>query len=137
MLVYFGYAYCPDVCPTTLQTMTGALDLLGPAAAAVVPVFITVDPARDTPAALGEYVKLFDSRLVGLTGTAAQVAAAERAYGVQSKQAAATSVGGYLIDHTSYVYLRGPKGSLRKLFPAGTNEADMAQSIAATMAGRG
>jgi protein SCO1/2 len=69
MLVYFGYTFCPDVCPTDLQTISAAMDRLGPLAQRLVPVFITVDPERDTPAALAEYTKLFDERLVGLSGS--------------------------------------------------------------------
>ncbi|MGH7211383.1 MAG: SCO family protein, partial [Acetobacteraceae bacterium] len=74
MLLYFGYTFCPDVCPTELQTIATALGKLGPAATAVVPIFVSVDPARDTPAVLAKYVKLFSKRLVGLTGTPAEIA---------------------------------------------------------------
>ena len=78
MLIYFGYTFCPDVCPTELGTMAAALDLLGAAPRAVVPVFITVDPERDTPAHLADYVCRFHPRLVGLTGTPEQVRQAAR-----------------------------------------------------------
>lgn len=73
--VYFGYTYCPDICPTTLQAIANRLDLLGSKANAVAPVFITVDPARDTPAVTKRYTAAFSSRLIGLTGTAAEIAA--------------------------------------------------------------
>ncbi|MCS6922259.1 MAG: SCO family protein, partial [Elioraea sp.] len=79
MLIYFGFTYCPDVCPTELAKMAAALDLLGPEAEEVVPILISVDPERDTPAALAQYTDLFHPRLIGLTGTEAEIAAAARA----------------------------------------------------------
>ena len=81
MLVFFGFTHCPDICPAELQVMSAALDELGPKADEVVPVFITLDPERDTQAAMGAYVKNFGSRFVGLTGSPEQIAAAAKAYG--------------------------------------------------------
>jgi protein SCO1/2 len=78
MLVYFGYIFCPDVCPTELQAVSASLALLGDQAAKVTPIFITIDPERDTPQAIGEYTRLFDDRLIGLTGTASQIAQAAK-----------------------------------------------------------
>ena len=80
MLVFFGFTHCPDICPAELQVMSAALDELGPKADEVVPVFITLDPERDTQAAMGAYVKNFGSRFVGLTGSPEQIAAAAKAY---------------------------------------------------------
>ena len=80
MLVYFGYTFCPDVCPTTLNEVASALDHLGPKAARLQPVFITVDPKRDTPAVMKQYVAAFTPRLIGLTGTPEQIAAVAKAY---------------------------------------------------------
>ncbi|PWG74094.1 SCO family protein, partial [Enterococcus hirae] len=82
MLIFFGYSFCPDVCPTALQNMTVALDALGPKAARVTPIFITIDPARDTVAALGAYAANFHPRLVALTGTEAEIRAVAKAYRV-------------------------------------------------------
>ena len=135
MLVYFGYSFCPDVCPTELQTMAAALDRLGPLAAKVAPLFITVDPARDTPAALAEYVKLFDPRLVGLSGTEAQVAAVARAYRVYYARAEAKGSTSYLMDHSSFLYLMGPDGTFQALFRQGTSADDLAGAIKARMGG--
>ena len=101
MLVYFGYTYCPDVCPTELQTIAAALESLGPQAAQVVPLFITVDPERDTPAHLAEYVGLFDERLIGLTGTPQQIADVARAYRVYYAKVASTTR-----PHTSWTIRR-------------------------------
>jgi len=111
MLVYFGYAFCPDACPTALQAMTVALNKLGPAAEQIVPIFITVDPERDTPEQLKRYAENFHPRLVALTGTADEVAAAAKAYRVYyAKQKTPDVTGGYLMDHTSIIYLMGRDG---------------------------
>jgi len=85
-LVYFGYTYCPDACPTTLNTIASALDELGPLADRIQPLFITIDAQRDTREVLAQYVKSFGSRVVGLTGTPEQIAAAAKAYGVYYAQ---------------------------------------------------
>jgi cytochrome oxidase Cu insertion factor (SCO1/SenC/PrrC family) len=136
MLIYFGYAYCPDICPTILQTISSALDQLGNKAVQVAPLFITVDPARDTPAAIGQYVALFDPRLIGLTGTSAQINAAQAAYHVYSHKVVSKGDGGYMIDHSSYVYLMGPDGKLKTVFQADTSEADMVDALNSAISGR-
>jgi cytochrome oxidase Cu insertion factor (SCO1/SenC/PrrC family) len=112
MLVYFGYTYCPDVCPTSLNRNIQALDLLDPAEASKIqPILISVDPARDTPAHLKEYVGYFSPRLVGLAGNDEQVAAAAKAYGVYyAKVDNPDDPEHYLVDHTSITYLIGPDG---------------------------
>lgn len=133
MLVYFGYTFCPDVCPTELQAMAASLEALGPLSAQVAPVFITVDPERDTPKAMGEYVKLFDDRLVGLSGTQAQVSVATKAYRVYAVKSESKASSTYLMDHSSFVYLMGPDGKLRMLFKPGTSGADIAAGIKAKM----
>lgn len=135
MLVYFGYAYCPDICPTMLQTISTALDLLGSRAAEVAPLFITVDPDRDTPTAIGQYVALFDQRLIGLTGTQAQIAKAESAYRVSSRRVSLKGDGAYMVDHSSYAYLMDPSGNLAALFKADVSAPDMAAAISAAMQG--
>ena len=135
MLIYFGYTFCPDVCPTELQVMAGALDLLGPAADRVVPLFVTFDPERDTVQTLSEYVKLFHPRLIGLTGTDAQIAAAARAYRVYYAKTTSKDSSSYLMDHSSFIYLMGPDGSLRALFRQGVTPKDLADGIRAKLAG--
>ena len=108
-LIYFGYTLCPDACPTTLNEIAGALAQLGPLAAQVQPLFITVDPERDTKKVLGEYVKAFDPRIIGLTGTPTEIAAAARAYRVYyAKVADKDAPDGYLMDHSSVVYVMRP-----------------------------
>jgi len=129
MVVYFGYTFCPDVCPTELQTISAALDKLGPLAARVVPVFITIDPERDTVAALAEYTKLFDERLVGLTGSKEQIAAAAKSYRVYYARAKAKDNSDYLMDHSSFIYLVGPDGGFRALFRHGIAVQELADGM--------
>jgi cytochrome oxidase Cu insertion factor (SCO1/SenC/PrrC family) len=134
MLVYFGYTFCPDVCPTELQTIAAALDKLGPQGKTVVPLFITVDPERDTPGTLANYVKLFDDRLVGLTGSPEQIASVARAYRVYYAKVTPKDSTTYLMDHSSFIYLMGPDGKLRALFRPGESAQELADGVRARMA---
>jgi protein SCO1/2 len=134
MLIYFGYTFCPDACPTELQTIAAALGRLGPQAAQVAPLFITVDAERDTPAALADYVKLFDDRLIGLTGTPEQIASVARAYRVYYAKVTPKDSTSYLMDHSSFVYLVGPDGQFRALFRQGQSAQELADAIRARMA---
>lgn len=113
-ILYFGYAFCPDVCPTDLALVgrgLKAFEVANPALGAkVVPIFITIDPERDTPSALKPYVAAFHPRLVGLTGTPEQIAAVARAYGVYFKRMETGDPANYLMDHSAMVYLFGPDG---------------------------
>ena len=114
-LIYFGYTFCPDVCPLDTQKMAAAmrgLQARNPAKAArVQPIFITVDPARDTPAVLAEYVRQFHPRLIGLTGSEAQVDAAKKAFKVYAQRAGPAGAKDYLVDHSAMIYLMGPDGA--------------------------
>jgi len=111
MLIYFGFTHCPDICPTGLQTIAMAMDELGSAADKVTPILITVDPERDTPAVMKEYVEAFHERLVGLTGTPEQIAKAARAYRVYyQKVALKDSSLGYSVDHSGFIYLMDGQG---------------------------
>ena len=114
MLVYFGYTYCPDICPTTLGVMADALDKM-PNADRVVPIFITIDPARDKAEVIGRYLKAFGPRFVGLTGDAKAVAAAAEVYRVYYAKRPLKG-GGYAMDHSSYIYLMGPDGKFITVF---------------------
>ena len=126
-LIYFGYTYCPDVCPTSLLLMETAIEKLGPDAARKVNlVFITVDPARDTPELLKGYVTNFGPTFVGLTGTAEQVAAATRSYRVYYQKVPGKDGAPYLMDHSSIVYLLDRNGRFVSHF---THEAK-AEAIA-------
>lgn len=138
MLVYFGYTYCPDICPTALLEMGNALDRLAQSApdkaTRVVPVFISVDPARDGPEQLREYRKLFHPELVALTGSKAQVAAAAAGYKVYFSKADSADAGArndaYLMDHSSFIYLMGPQGRYLTHFPPGTTASVIAEALA-------
>lgn len=113
LLIYFGFTYCPDVCPMALANMTGALDILAKTAperaANVQPLFITVDPERDTPEALGEYMTHFHPRLVGLTGSPAQIGETLATYRVYARKVADEGASDYLMDHSSIIYLMDGK----------------------------
>lgn len=113
-LLYFGYTFCPDVCPTELGYMAKVLRALGPDADRVIPVFITIDPARDSREKLAEYVPLFDKRLIGLTGTQVEIDAVAKAYGVfhQRTNVVTKQDGYYLMDHSSSIFLLDPQGHL-------------------------
>ncbi|MDB5314984.1 MAG: photosynthetic protein synthase [Rhodospirillales bacterium] len=128
-LIYFGFTFCPDVCPTELGVMASAMELLGADAARVTPIFITIDPERDTPAALADYVSRFDERLVGLTGTPEQIRQAARAFRVYFAKVTPPNSSQYLMDHSSLVYLTGPDGRVRQIFRAETGPEAMAASI--------
>lgn len=131
MLVYFGFTYCPDVCPTALTTVGQALTLLGADADKVAPVFITVDPERDTPEQLREYVRHFHPRLTGLTGSKEQIAAVAKAYRVYFAKARPQGApeDEYAMDHTSIVYLMGPDGKFVAHFSHGTEPEAMAARV--------
>lgn len=128
-LIYFGYTYCPDVCPTELQSMSQAVDALGAAGDKVTPVFITVDPERDTVEQLAGYAEHFHPRLVALTGSAEQVAAAAKAYRVYYKKVTEEGSTDYLMDHSSIVYLMDPEGRFLTHFSFGTSAEQMAEKI--------
>jgi protein SCO1 len=128
MLIYFGYTHCPDLCPIDLAVIGAALERLGNAASAIQPLFISVDPERDTPAVLAAFVSSFDKRLIGLTGSEAEIAAVARLYRVHRVryQPASGAAGDYAIDHGSLTYLMGRNGEFVTLLPHNTDAARMA-----------
>ncbi|MEM7400222.1 MAG: SCO family protein, partial [Pseudomonadota bacterium] len=130
MLVFFGFTHCPDICPAELQVMSAALDNVGSKADQVVPVFITVDPERDTPELMAAYVENFGPNFVGLTGSPEAVADAAKAYRVVYQKFQAEGAGGtYSIDHSALVYLMGPDGKFVTHFPYGTSPEKMAETL--------
>ena len=129
MLVFFGYTYCPDVCPTELQVMMAAVESLGAQANRIQPVFITVDPERDTQQVMKAYVENFGPRLTGLTGTAEEIAAVAKAYRVYFAKAGKAATEDYLMDHSSIVYLMGPDGTFVKHFTYTTDAPKLAQAV--------
>jgi protein SCO1 len=120
-IMYFGYTFCPDVCPTDVATIAAALKRIegtdAGLAARIVPIFVTVDPARDTPAVLRQFAAQFHPRLVALTGSARAIADVEKAYAVYARRGATSPGGGYLMDHGRQVYLMAPDGSPVALLP--------------------
>ena len=128
MLVYFGFTYCPDVCPTDLQAIALALDKLGPDGDQVQPIFITVDPERDTAAHLAEYVPLFHPRLIGLTGSFDAIRKVADAYKVYYARVPLKD-GDYTVDHTAYIYLMDRDGNYLGFFPPGTSADRMVEII--------
>jgi protein SCO1/2 len=135
MLVYFGYTFCPDVCPLGLQTIAQALDELPPELQdRVVPLFVTVDPARDTVEVVRDYVGLFHPKLVGLTGSEAEIADMLKTYRVYARKADATAGdAGYLVDHSTFTYLMDTEGQYLTHFGHGTTPEEMAQRLEAAL----
>ena len=134
LLIYFGYTYCPDVCPTALSDMALVMDALDDEAAKLRPMFITIDPLRDTPERLKPYVANFHPKLVGLTGSEAAVAAAAKAYRVYfAKSNTKAGSREYLMDHTSIIYLIGPDGRYLSHFTHGVTAETMAKRIRENM----
>lgn len=126
MLIFFGYTHCPDICPAELQVMAAALDQLGDKAKKVVPIFITLDPERDPPEAVGAYVKNFSPNIVGLTGSMDAISAAAKAYRVSFSKFQDKSGGdNYTIDHSALAYLIGTDGEYIAHIPYGTSVAQM------------
>lgn len=117
MLVFFGFTSCPDICPGGLQVIAGALDKLGSKADNLVPIFITVDPERDTPEKVGAYAHSFSEKLVGLSGTPDEIAAAAKAYRVYYKKVKGSDPQTYNIDHSSIMYLMDEQGEYIAHFP--------------------
>src|SRR4051794_417766 len=131
MLVYFGFTYCPDICPTDLQAIGLALDKLGAEADGVQPLFITVDPERDTVQHLAEYVPMFHPRLIGLTGSAEAIRMAADSYKVYFARvdAGKEDPGYYTVDHTAFIYLMAREGNYLGFFPPGTTADRMVEII--------
>lgn len=134
MLMFFGYTYCPDVCPTELQVMTAALKELGEKGEDVQPIFVSVDPERDTPENVKAYVANFGEGLVGLTGSAEDVAAMAKAYRVFYQKVKGPTDADYAMDHSSIIYLMGPDGKFLKHFTYTTDARALAQGITDAMA---
>jgi cytochrome oxidase Cu insertion factor (SCO1/SenC/PrrC family) len=129
-LVFFGFTSCPDICPAGLQLIAGALVKLGTKAQRITPIFISVDPQRDTPEKLAAYVKNFDPRLVGLTGTPEEIAAVAKAYKVYyAKVPSKERPDDYTMDHTSIIYVMDPKGEFVTHFTPSTSVNDMAAKL--------
>ncbi len=130
VLLYFGYTFCPDVCPATLAEIAKAMEILGEEADRVQVIMITVDPERDSPEKLGEYVAHFDSRFLGATGTLEEIAQVATLYGIFFEKNEGTEATGYLVDHTATQMVIDQEGYLKLVFPFGTPGEDIAADLA-------
>jgi protein SCO1/2 len=128
-LVYFGYASCPDLCPTTLSDFAVVKDELGTAADRVRFILVTVDPERDTPERMEQYLSFFDPDFIGLWGTEAEIEDAKAGYGAISRKVESTSGAGYLVDHSSLIYLIDREGRLRLTYPYGIDPLSIVEDI--------
>ena len=127
-LIAFGYTFCPDICPTTLTEMAAVLKDIGPLAKRLRPIFISIDPERDTLQVLREYTAFFDARIIGMTGSPALVARAAQNFKVRYQKVPKEG-GNYAVDHSAGMYLLGPDGSFAKKYGYGTPPAEIAASI--------
>jgi protein SCO1/2 len=135
LLVYFGFTSCPDSCPTALLEISAALEKLGPDADKLQPLFITVDPRRDTPAVMGNYTQSFDPRIVGLTGTPQQIAAVAQEYGVYyAPRKSGPGAEDYFMDHGTYLYLMDPEGKFVRGLDADTPGERIADAVRGAVA---
>ena len=137
-LMFFGYTYCPDMCPLGLATMAAAYDRLTPEEQArVVPIFVTVDPERDTVEAIADYVDLFHPQMVGLTGTTEETDAAAKAYRVYYRKAESESTADYLVDHSTFTYLMDGENHYVTHFGHDAQPDDLVEGIRRHLAGAG
>ncbi len=136
MLVYFGFTYCPDICPTDLQAIGLAMDQLGADAKSVQPLFVTLDPERDTVDNLAQYVPLFHPKLLGLTGSIDAVQKAADAYRVYYKRVVTgAKPDDYTVDHSAFIYLIGRDGKYLTFFPPGTDAEKIVGMVRAYLRG--
>jgi|SRR5690554_1519801 protein SCO1/2 len=129
VVLFFGYTSCPDVCPTTLASLKKALQLLGDEAESVQVIMVAIDPERDTPDRVSQYVSGFNPSFVGLSGTLEQIAEVASRYGIYYARADSTSDGGYLVDHTATVSVLDREGRTRLLWSFGTTPEEMASDL--------
>ena len=130
MLIYFGYSFCPDVCPTTLAVIAQALEKLGPRSHQVVPIFVTIDPERDTPKVLDDYMKAFGPSFVGLTGSASEIKDVEKKFRVYAVKKPLPG-GSYGMDHSSVIYLMGPDGKIVSFYDEAVSPDELAKDLRA------
>jgi protein SCO1/2 len=133
MLISFGYTYCPDVCPMELQVISAALDRLGEKGKDIQPIFITIDPERDTPQVLAQYMPNFHPRYLGLTGSQEAIDKVAKEYRVYYAKTDNSSGADYLMDHSSIIYLMDKQGTFLKHFSYGTDAKALAAAIEAAI----
>ena len=132
-LIYFGFTFCPAICPTELQKMTVALNQVGPLADKIQPVFITIDPERDTQAVMASYVAQFYPALTGLTGTPEDIANVLKAYKIYARKVHDPAMNDYTMDHSSYIYFLDPEGGLIGIYGTNSKPSEIAAAIRANI----
>lgn len=135
-LVFFGYTQCPAICPTSLQSIALALDALGPVGERITPVFVTVDPERDTPKVLAEYVSYFHPRMVGLSPHPDQLAALARDWRIKYVRVELKDKDTYSVDHTATIFLADPSGAIVGRYPHDVDGGALSNRIRASMLAR-
>jgi protein SCO1/2 len=128
--VFFGYTHCPDVCPTALGELAREYKALGVGVKRLQVLFISVDPQRDTPARMGEYVRYFHPQFVAFTGSVAAIDEVARAFGARYRRHDTGSAAGYLVDHTTAVYVVDPEGQIKAIYPPGLKPGALASDFA-------
>ncbi len=134
LLITFGYTFCPDICPTGLATITAALERLGKTADSIQPLFISVDPDRDTPDALATYITHFHPKMVGLTGNKDEIDAVTKTYRVLRQVVNQDDASEYLLNHTTFFYLVDPSGKIARIFRHATSVSALAEAISDQLA---
>lgn len=129
VMLYFGYTFCPDVCPATMIELSDAMEILGDKSEDVQVVMVTLDPERDTPEVMQKYVTHFNDTFIGLTGTPEELIAVTAPMGIFYERHEGSSAAGYLIDHTATVAVLDKEGKLRLVYPFGVTGADMAADL--------
>lgn len=135
LIVYFGYMFCPDVCPTDLQMIAQAIDQLGPEGDAVQPLFVSVDPERDTAEKLADYVPQFHPRVIGLTGSPGEIRRVAHGYKVYFAKAPQARMSAYMLDHSAFIYLVDPHGRYVGFLPPGTSPDRLAEVVRSYLRG--
>jgi len=135
LLIYFGYMFCPDVCPTDLQVIARAIDELGSAGDDVQPLFVTLDPDRDTAERLASYVSLFHPRLIGLTGTPEEIRRVASGYKVYYARTSDGGMSTYLLNHSAFIYLVDAGGRYAGFLPPGTSSNRLVEVIRSHLTG--
>jgi protein SCO1/2 len=128
-LIYFGFTYCPAICPTELQRISTTLRELEGRGDSITPYFITVDPERDTVSTIHQYVELFHPRLIGLTGTLEQIEQAKKSYRIYAAKVQDESMSDYTMDHSSFIYFISPQNDLLRVFKADDSIEDITEII--------
>ena len=134
VLLYFGYTFCPDACPTDLKNIADAIDILGTNGSRVQPVFVTLDPQRDKPAEIGRYAQSFHPRFVALSGTEDEIRKVALAYKVFYEKVPVRGSDQYMIDHTSFTYALDVEGRYAGYFPPGTSGRRLAEQVKSMLA---